>query len=295
MLVRPRAGLKRDWLIAYLFLLPSFLSVVVFLLFPLGMGVFVSFTEWSTLQAPKFIGLANYARLLQDDRVRITLLNTAYYAALLVPLDLVLPLLLALAMNQKIRGIVAFRTFFFMPVVTSMVAVALIWRWLYNSEFGLLNTLLYSVGIPAVGWLTDPAWAMPSIVLMTSWKGAGYNMILYLAGLQGIPEQYYEAAKIDGANGYQQFRYITVPLLTPTMFFILIMTLIGAFQVFDSVYMMTGGGPGTATLTVVYHIYSNAFQTFAMGYAAAIAWLLFAIIFAITFIQFRVGRAWVRY
>ncbi len=295
MVARPRSRLKGEWVAGYLFLLPSFLSVVVFLLFPLGMGVAVSFTEWSTLQAPKFIGLANYDHLIHDQRVGISLLNTAYYALLLVPLDLVLPLLLALAMNQKIKGIVAFRTFFFMPVVTSMVAVALIWRWLYNSEYGLLNTLLYGLGLQPVGWLTEPAWAMPSIVLMTAWKGAGYNMILYLAGLQGISEQYYEAAKIDGANGFEQFRYITVPALTPTMFFILVMTLIGAFQVFDSVYMMTGGGPGTATLTVVYHIYNNAFQTFSMGYAAAIAWLLFGIIFLITFVQIKVGRSWVQY
>jgi len=198
---------------------------------------------------------------------------------------------LALLVNQKLKGIVIFRTIYFMPVVSSMVAVALLWRWLYNPDFGLINSFLRILGIknPPL-WLASTTWAKPAIMLMWIWRGAGYNMLLYLAALQGIPEQLYEAASIDGANGWQKFWHITLPTLAPTNFFIIVMSIIGGFQAFGEIYVMTGGGPAGSTTTIVYYIYNNAFLWYKMGYAAAISWFLFVIIFTATLIQWKYGK-----
>jgi multiple sugar transport system permease protein len=198
-------------------------------------------------------------------------------------------------MNSSIRGITVFRGIFFIPVITSAVAVAMIFRWLYNRDFGLINLALAFVGLPSVPWLSSTAWAMPAVILMAIWKRVGYDMVIYLAGLQAIPPQLYEAAQIDGAGRWHRFRHITLPLLTPTTFFILVISLIGSFQVFDLAFILTSGGPGNATNTIVMYVYNQAFQFFHMGYAAAVAWVLFAIILVITLIQWRIQKRWVHY
>jgi len=210
---------------------------------------------------------------------------------LTVPAGMAVALALALAMNQPLRGIRIYRTVYFIPVVCSSVAVALVWKWFYNTEFGVLNWVLSLVGIPPQGWITTSRWAMPAIALTVIWKSMGYNMVIFLAGLQDIPQHLYEAAAIDGAASWARFRYITLPLLTPQLFFVLVISVIGSFQAFDMVYVMTGGGPGNATQVYNYYIWQNAFQFFKMGYASALAYILFAIIFLITLVQVRyLGR-----
>ncbi len=199
-------------------------------------------------------------------------------------------------MNNKVKGIVFFRTIYFLPVISSMVAVALLWRWIYNPDFGLLNSFLRMLGIKnPPQWLSSTVWAKPAIMIMWIWKGAGYNMLLYLAALQGIPYQLYEASSIDGANGWQKFWHITFPMLSPTNFFIVIMGIIGGFQAFGEIYVMTGGGPAGSTTTIVYYIYNNAFQWFKMGYASAIAWFLFLIILIATLLQWKYAGSKVEY
>jgi multiple sugar transport system permease protein len=212
-----------------------------------------------------------------------------------VPAGIVQSLQLALAMNSPVPGITACRAIFFVPVITSSVAVAMIWRWLYNRDFGLINTGLIALGLPAIPWLSSTAWAMPAVILMAVWKRLGYDMVIYLAGLQAIPPQLYEAAEIDGAGRWHRFWYITLPLLTPTTFFILVISIIGSFQVFDLAFVLTSGGPGNATNTIVMYVYNQAFQFFHMGYAAAIAWILFTVILTITLIQWRIQKRWVHY
>lgn len=299
--VRPggRGGLslrQREAITGYLFLTPNLVGFVVFTTFPVVMSFILGFLEWDLLSPPRFIGLANYSRLLHDDRLFIQVMwNTLYYTFGSVPLGFFASLGLALAMNQKLRGIVLFRTAFFVPVVSSGVAVAMLWIWLYHPHFGLINGLLKSVGVQGPAWLSDPKWALPAIILMTVWKGVGYNMVIFLAGLQGIPQHLYEAAQIDGAGVVARFRYITVPMLTPTMFFVLVMSIINSFQVFDASLVMTNGGPADATRTIVLYIYNNAFQYFKMGYGAAIAWVLFAILFVATSVQMKLQRSWVEY
>jgi multiple sugar transport system permease protein len=218
-----------------------------------------------------------------------------------VPLGVLCALALALALNQKIRGITFYRTIYFIPVVSSMIAVALMWRWMYNPTSGILNYILNSVfdffhlPFSAPEWLQSTRWAMPAIILMSVWKGLGYNMVLFLAGLQGIPTHLYEAAEIDGASSFKKFLHITLPLLTPTTFFIVIIAIIGSFQVFEQAYIMTQGGPARATVTTVYHIYENGFQWYKMGYASAIAWVLFALILVVTLVQWKYQDRWVFY
>jgi multiple sugar transport system permease protein len=204
-------------------------------------------------------------------------------------------LAVALALHQKLKGVAWIRTIYFLPVVTSWVVVALVWKWLLNPQFGVVNLLLAKVGIDGPGWWTDPSWSMPSVILASAWKDVGYAMILFLGGLQGIPEEYYEAASIDGANAWQRFRLITLPLLSPTCFFVLVISLINNIQVFDQVWVMTGGGPVNSSSVVVQQIVQNAFSYSRMGYAAAMSWVLFAIILVITVVQLRLQKRWVHY
>jgi len=213
-----------------------------------------------------------------------------------VPVRTALALLLAIALNQQLRGVSVFRAAYFLPTITSAVAAATVWRWIYEPNFGLLNSLLYAIGVahpPA--WLSSPAWAMPALILLGVWQGLGFQMVIFLAGLQGIPTHLYEAAAIDGAGWWARFRHITLPLISPTTFFVLIISVIGSYQVFDQAFVLTEGGPGYATTTLVYYIYEYAFQFFKMGYAAAMAWILFAIVFVLTVIQFRIQARWVHY
>lgn len=273
--------------VGYLFILPSFVHLVLFLVVPLVFSLYLSFTDWrgtNFYNAP-FIGTANYEFMLGDRRWWNAMANSGYYTLLAVPLGMVISLMIALVMNMKLRGVNLFRTLFFMPVISSWVAVSVIWITLLDPQAGIVNYTLKSLGLPTVNWLGDPASAMPSLVLITIWKGAGFNMVIWLAGLQAIPQELYEAAAIDGAGSWQSFWRITLPLLKPTTFFLAITGVIGSFQVFSSVYVITGGGPRGATDVAVHRIYLRAFESFDMGYASALAWVLFAVIFAFTLLQ----------
>jgi multiple sugar transport system permease protein len=287
---------RQETIAGYLFLLPNILGFLVFSSIPVVATFSISLLDWDLIRAPRFVGIDNYVKLLTDDVVfRKVLFNTAYYVVGTVPAGIILSLLLALAMNANVRGIALFRVIFFIPVISASVAVAVMWRWLYNTDFGLINLILTSVGLKGVPWLSSTAWAMPAVILMAIWKSLGYNMVIFLAGLQSIPAHLHEAAAIDGANGVQRFRYITLPLLAPTTFFVLVISVISSFQVFDLAFVLTKGGPGDATNTMVMYIYNQAFQFFHMGYAAAIAWVLFAIIFVITLLQHQLQKRWVHY
>ena len=292
-----RLTLRRQAAVAgYLFLLPNIVGFLVFSSLPVLATLAISTLDWDMIRRPTLVGVENYERLLVEDATfRRVLINTAYYVLGTVPTGIVLSLLLALAMNSSIRGITLFRAIFFVPVITSAVAVAMIWRWLFNSDYGLINVGLFAIGLNGIPWLSSSAWAMPAVIIMATWKHVGYNMVIYLAGLQGIPPSLYEAAAIDGAGALQRFRHITLPLLTPTTFFILIISMISSFQVFDLAFILTGGGPGISTNTIVMYVYNQAFQFFHMGYAAAVAWVLFAIIFLITAAQWWGQRRWVHY
>jgi ABC-type sugar transport system permease subunit len=246
--------------------------------------------RYSLLEPPAWAGLTNYANLLGDKRFYAALGNTFLFALMTVPVGTVVSLLLAVLLNQPLRGIVAFRAAFYMPVVTSFVAVSFIWLWLYEPQFGLFNQLLASLGLPTSAWLRDPNTALLSIAILSIWKNAGYNMVIFLAGLQGIPDYLYEAAKIDGASAVQRFRAITLPLLSPTTFFVFVVYFIGALQMFVQSWILTQGGPLDSTLTVVYLIYQNGFENLKMGYACAMSVVLFLFIALVTYVNTRVVR-----
>lgn len=286
---------RREERWAYLFLLPQFLGLVCFVLGPVLVTLFLSFSEWNLVAPPQWIGLENYKVSLQTAVFWQTWRNTIYYVVASVAGSIVLSLVLALALNEKLRGITFYRGLYFLPVVTSAVAVSMVWRWLYNPEFGLFNALLTAVGLPGLPWLNSLRWALPSVIIMSIWHTLGYNMVIFLAGLQGIAKHFYEAAEIDGANPWQRFRYITLPLLSPTTFFILVTATIGAFQAFNQIYIMTNGGPANATRVILLHIYILAFRLFKIGEAAAVSWALFLILFGLTLINFVVARKWVHY
>jgi len=288
---------RRPWRygVGYLYIAPLIIWFLGFNLIPMVLGFAIGFTDWNVLSPPKSVGWANYGTLVHDPLVWLALRNTLDYAVATVTLTTVVSLALALALNQRLRSIGIYRTFFFLPAVTAVIAVAMVWRWLYNNDYGLLNWLLSLVNIPPVNWLGDPKIAMPAVILMSVWRSAGFNTIIFLAGLQGIPREYHEAAEMDGAGRWRRFLSITVPLVSPTTFFVVVNGLIGSWQVFDQVYAMTRGGPQQATLTIVYYIYTNGFEWFKTGYASAIAYGLFLIILVLTMLQFAVQRKWVFY
>ncbi|TCP29642.1 carbohydrate ABC transporter membrane protein 1 (CUT1 family) [Scopulibacillus darangshiensis] len=280
----------------YLFLLPNIIGFLIFTAFPVLFSIIMSFFDWPMLDKPRFIGLENYIHLFTKDELFVkVLLNTVYYVVVLVPLNVIVSLGFAVWLNSISRGSVVFRTMFFMPILVPMVASALIWKWLYNPQYGLINGFLGWFGIDGPNWLGDPKFAMLSIIIMSVWAGFGYNMVIFIAGLQGIPKTLYEAASIDGARKWTCFWKITLPMLSPTMFFAVIMTIISSFQVFDQAFIMTNGGPFNKTNTIVYYIYQNGFEFFKMGYASAIAWVLFAAIFVVTLVQMKMQKKWVHY
>lgn len=240
-----------------------------------------------------FIGVQNYREFLSSGLFWQVVLNTVYYAVLYVPASIAVSLGLALLVEQRIRGIAFFRTIYFLPVVCSVVAAAIIWSWMYNSDVGLLNYLLSMLGINGPKWLQDPHWALPAIAIMSIWKNAGYNMMIFLAGLSSIPKDYYEASRLDGTNAWERFRHITLPLLSPVTFFVLVVTTIGAFQVFEQTFVMTNGGPGVSTLTLSYYIWQTAFKFFNLGGASALGYLFFLLVLAVTGLQFLARRKWV--
>ncbi|AHM63992.1 carbohydrate ABC transporter permease [Paenibacillus polymyxa] len=285
---------KHQALWGYLFIGPQFLGLLCFSLLPLLYAFYLSFVNWDGFGVPLFVGLDNFKGQLSDPDFWKALINTVYYMVLVIPVGIVLALLVAIVLN-KVKGREIYRLFFFMPVVTSSVSVGVIWMWILNGEFGILNHLLRAIGIAGPMWLTDTHWVIPSIALLSIWLGLGYNMVIFLAGLQGISKSYYEAAEIDGASKFQQLRYITLPLLSPTTFFVTIMMVISSFQVFDQAFVMTNGGPAKASYTLVYHIYDQAFIDFTMGESAAAAMILFVIILIFTLLQFKMQKRWVHY
>jgi multiple sugar transport system permease protein len=287
-------GWKKVGLVA-LFLLPAFIPLIAFRLFPMLASLGVSLTEWNLLRPPVFVGLDNYFTVLTDPKFHKALGNTVYYMVGYLPLVLIGATAIAVLLNSKLRGARLFRGIYFLPVVTSWVVVALLWKWLLSPQGGVVNWALGLVGIEGPGWWTDPTWAMPAIIIASVWKDLGFNMLILLAGLQSIPEHLYEAATIDGASRWQKLRYITLPLLTPSLLFATILAMIGAFQVFDQVWVMTEGGPAGATTVVMEQVVKNAFQYGLMGEASSMSWVLFAIILIFTVIQLRAQRLWVHY
>jgi len=290
-----RGTRARDARWALLFLAPTLIGLAVLSAGPILATFGISLTKWDMLTTPQFVGIDNYVKLLGDDRFQKALRNTAFYTAVSVPVGLLLALGLASALNQQIRGIAWIRTAYFLPLVTSATAIALVWLWMY-SPTGLLNDILGVFGIPPQRWVSDPTLAMPSIIAMSVWQGLPANVIIFLAGLQAIPSEYYDAAGVDGAGRWNRFRQITLPLLTPSIFFTGILSLIGAFQVFDQVYVMANPGkPSEATITLVYFIYESGFRNFKMGYAGAASWIMFLIVAVATLIYFRTQDRWVHY
>ena len=287
---------------AYAFISPWIFGFILFTAGPIFYSIYLSGTTSTMLSPPQWIGLENYARVVTDDPLFFTsLLNTLYYVVVAVPLGMLVALSLALLLNEKLRGLSFFRTIFFLPSITNMVAVSVLWLWIFNPEFGLLNTALNAVGITGPLWLQSEAWAKPSLILMSLW-GVGGGVIIFLSALQGVPQELYEAAALDGANARRRFFRITLPMISPAIFFSLVMSLIGSFQVFTQAFVMTGaaqpgseGGPNNATLFYVLYLYKKAFQEFKMGYASALAWILFFIILAFTIAQMKLSKRWVYY
>ncbi len=319
---------SREAVEGYLFISPWLIGFTVFALGPLVASILISFSGWDLISRPKFVGAANYVEIAGDPLILKALYNTFFYAAFSVPLGLVLALFLALMLNRRMAGVNIYRTVFYLPAITSGVAICLLWKLLFNSDSGLINEVLrhggagiYWIvvklheGIQAIsprlslaalvrlgppeppGWLADPRWSKPALILMSVWS-IGAPMIIFLAGLQGIPQELYEAAEIDGAGAASKFRHVTLPMLSPVIFFNAVVGIIGAFQVFVQVYIMTGpspGGPENSTLLYVVYLFKQAFEYLHFGYAAAMAWLLFAIILGLTLVQFALGRRWVHY
>ena len=271
-------------------LLPSLIGMGAFYLLPVAASLVLSFAEWDLLTPIKWIGLDNYAAILNDGTMWQALRNTILFILGYLPSVVVLGLALALLLNRRLKGRTIFRAIYFVPVVTSWVAVSLIWKWLLNPQYGLINYGLSLIGIKGPGWLFDPSWALPGVILTSIWKDMGFVTVIYLAGLQEIPEHLFEAASLDGATPWQRFRTITWPMLAPTTFFVTTISLISSFQVFDQVWIMTQGGPAGATSTMVELIYKNAFSYSKMGYASAISWVLFLFIFTVTIAQNRLQK-----
>ncbi|MBN1302045.1 MAG: sugar ABC transporter permease [Melioribacteraceae bacterium] len=280
-----------DFLTPFAFLSPSIVIIGLFVLFPVFFSFYLSFQKWNMFSSQStFVGLENYSRLIADPEFWQVLKNTLIYTVGTVPLNMVVALFVANELNKRIIGKKFLRTLFFAPVVISPVAAAVIWRWLYDPNVGIINYVFDIFGIGSVNWLNDPDAAMIALIIMGVWKTFGINMVLFSAGLQAIPEHYYEAADIDGAGKFSKFWHITIPLLTPTTLFIMIMSMIASLQVFDIVYVLTSGGPLGSTKVLVFQVYEYAFKFFEMGYASAIAYVLFAILFIFTIIQIKLMK-----
>lgn len=295
-MVLRHSSTRREALLFYLFVTPALLGLLIFTLGPMVASFYFSFCDYEIVRAPVWVGLANYHKMFFVDRLPLKSLGvTAYYSFVGVPIRLVAQFLIALLLNRALFGRSLFRTILYLPSIVSGVALSLLWVWLLNPEFGLVNYLLWEVfRIQGPRWLSSPDWVIPALIVMSMW-GIGGGIVICLAGLQGISEELYEAAELDGANGLQKMLHITVPHMTPVLFFNLVMGIIGSFQVFTQGYVMTGGGPSNASLFYVLYLYWNAFNYFRMGYASALAWVLFAIILAMTGLIFRSSSAWVYY
>lgn len=291
-----KAHLRRNRLIAYAFLAPSLLGFSVFFLGPLIASFAISFTSWDFFGEITFVGFRNYIEMWQDETFQIAFRNSIYFVVVSVPVTLFLSLMVAMALNGKIRGMKAFRTAFFLPYIVATIAVAAVWQLLYHPTMGPINEFLRSLGISdPPRWLSSSDWAMTSVIIANIWHYIGYYMVIYLAGLQGIPKDLYEAADIDGANALRKWRNVTLPMLSPVIFFTVIIAIIHSFKVFEFVYALTGGGPGRSTNVLVYLIYVESFRDYEFGYASAMAYMLFMMIAVVTLIQFLYQKRWVTY
>jgi multiple sugar transport system permease protein len=278
---------------AYLMLAPGMILFSVFTVFALLFALYLTFHEWNIISVEKpYVGLQNYKDALEDERFRRSIINTVYFTGASVPLGMIIGLAIALLLNQPLRGRGILRTMYFLPVVTPFVVVAIIWKWLFNGDYGLFNYYLLKTHLihEPLLWLADKNLAMPSVVLMTVWTSIGFSMVVYLAGLQAIPEELYEAAEVDGAGAWARLRHITLPMLTPTTFFLAVIGIIGSFQVFTQIFIMTSGGPVDRTTTMVYYVYEAAFKFFEMGYASTLAFILFLMLLVFTALQLRLYR-----
>lgn len=275
---------------ALLFVTPPILGFLAFTLYPVGYAVYASFTKWNGLTAPKWIGLKNYTDLLGDEYFRKAMFNTVFYM-IGIPIGLILALLLAIALNRGIPGRTAFRTIYYVPVISSLAAIAIVWQFAYNGDYGLVNQVLSWFGIHGPDWLQNTTTVKPAIIIMAVWKGLGYSMLLYLAAIQSVPASLYEAASLDGAGGFQKFRAITLPMVRPVTFFIVVTNIIGGAQIFIEVNIMTpNGGPEFSSASIVWYIVRKAFKYQQMGYATAMSIVLGILVFIVTFIQFRLNR-----
>jgi ABC-type sugar transport system permease subunit len=285
---RPRSKLRlRNTLIGWSFILPNFIGFGVLTLVPIVILFYMAFTNWNVFGKADFVGLANFTRLIGDGSFRTSVVNTLYYSVMHIPLTIVVSLGLALLLNNKLRGVAFFRTAAFFPYITSIVAIAVVWNLLFSPQYGPINEFLKFIGIQhPPGWLTSPEWAMPAVVIVSTWRDMGYYMILFLAGLQTVPRELHEAARMDGANTWQRFTNVTLPSLRPTMFFVTVMLTINSFKIFDLILVMTDGGPGQSTLVMSQFIYRKGFEESQFGYASAAAVALFFMCIIVTIIQF---------
>lgn len=274
-------------MVPYLFLLPSFIPLILFSLIPFVQGLYFSLTDYPLLKSPEFIGLRNFERLADDPLFNASLRNTLLYMVATVILRIIIGLALAVVLNSQLRGRVIFRAIFYLPVIAPLVTVSVVWRIIFDTYSGVLNAALDVIGIAPIPWLTSTDWAMPAIIIMSVWKTFGWNIVVFLAGLQGIPPTLQEAALIDGASTWKSFRHVTLPLLRPTILLAVVTSTISASQVFDQVYVMTGGGPGYSTMTLGQMVYTAGFQDYEMGYASAVAMVLLLITLVFTLVQFK--------
>ncbi len=288
--------LHRDKWYGYLFIAPMVAGFLAFILVPIIAALGMSFTDYSIFGDASFVGFDNFNKAFTDDPVFWrTVGNTLYFSAGLIPLNLILALSLALLLNRQLRGIGLFRTAIFTPVVTSIVVWSIVWKYIFATEGGMVNQFLKMLGIKGPAWFYDLDLVMPIVIVVSVLKNVGLNMVIFLAALQDVPLMYHEAARIDGASRWKTFTHITFPMISPAVFLALILTLIGSLKVFGQVYVLTGGGPGTSTYVLVFYIYQQAFTLFRFGYASAIAFILFAIILAITILQWNIRKRWVHH
>jgi len=276
---------------AWIFILPAFLGTLIFIIIPIIASFCLSFTDWNLINKPEMVGLENYIELFKDPAFYQVLWNTFYYAVITAIFSIILPLILAIALDRKIKGSGFFKTAYFIPYVTPMIVIGIVWTWVFDPNYGILNWIL-GIG-DNIKWLYDKNFAMPALIIVSIWKNIGYNMVIFLAGLQTIPESINEACEIEGATGLKRFFLVTLPLLSPTVFFVSIMTTISSFHVFDLIYLMTEGGPENSTTVMVYWLYKQAFEFFNIGKASAIAYVLFVIILSLTYIQWITRKRWV--
>jgi multiple sugar transport system permease protein len=285
----------RDTLWFYLFASPWIVGFLVFYLGPMLASAYLSLTNYSVLMPTTFVGLYNYEQMLVDETLRLAIWNTAYYTLVAVPIGAAVSLAVAVLLNRRdIRGRSFLRAAYYIPSIMPVVALSILWIWLLQPRFGLINSFLGLIGVDGPNWLGDPAWSKLGMVLM-SLTGIGFNMVIFLAALQGVPAHLYEAAELDGANGWQRFLNVTVPMISASIFYVMVIGLINSFQIFTQAYVMTDGGPADSTLFYVLYLYRYAFDYFKMGYASALAWLLFVVIIALTYVQFRMSNKWVYY